>query len=334
MSNHHKLLDRIRIFIIFIFAVYIALSYIGAVIYFIFQPDQSRIELFKTLFELSLWLTIPATACLLLLKSWRLMTASLILVMIFAYLYVPLFLPRNPSYDENLQQIKIMTFNTRGTVDGLTETILSSGADIVAFQELSMDASDMLSSISGTYPFQALHPQDKYNIGQGIISRYPIQSDEYWEYSDVPHTLGHQRVEVEFNQTQIAIYNTHPWPPLAWETGFNDESHRVVLNDITERTFAEDMPLLLVGDFNMTSVFEEYATLNTRFTDTFYVAGDGLGYTYPNEKYRPLSRIIRLDYIWHNEYFQSVESTVLNQKGTSDHSPVVSIVALKNRQDE
>jgi endonuclease/exonuclease/phosphatase (EEP) superfamily protein YafD len=329
-----QVLGKMRVFLLALLAIYVGLSYIGAFIYFVIESDTSRIELFKAVFELSLWITIPIAIILVLLKSWRLMLASLILVVIFAYLYVPLLLPRNPSYDDDLQQLKVMTFNTRGTVDELVSTILSSEADVVALQELSKSGSEALNAISGTYPFQALHPQDEYNVGQGIISRYPIQSDNYWEYPDLPHTLGHQRVEIVFNETAIAIYNTHPWPPLAWDTGFNDESHRVVMNDITQRTFAEDMPLLLVGDFNMTSVFEEYERLNTRFTDTFRVAGDGVGYTYPDDKYRPLSRLLRLDYIWHNEYFETVESTVLNHKGESDHAPVVSIVALKNSQND
>ncbi|MGB7340295.1 MAG: endonuclease/exonuclease/phosphatase family protein [Phototrophicaceae bacterium] len=332
-TSRQTILARIRQFFLALFAIYFALSLIGAVIYFFLEPNVSRIELFKLLFGLSLWLSIPLTIILIILRAWRLMIGSLILVGLFILLYTPLLIPRNPSIDADMPQLKIMTFNTLGTSEGLTDAILSADADVVAIQELSQDGSTMLRQLDNVYPFQALHPQADPNTGQGILSRYPIEVDDYWEYPDVPYTLGHQRVEVDMNGERIVIYNTHPWPPLAWNTGYNDESHRVVINDIADRVFGEELPVILAGDFNMTSVFEEYDLLSTQLIDSFLVAGDGIGYTFPNNKFQPLPRILRLDYIWHTDHFQSVDSTVWQDHGQSDHSPVVSTLILIKATD-
>lgn len=291
-------------------------------------PDTSAIELAKTLFELGLWFAVPVFLLVMVLRARRLALVMLIVVMAFAVTYVPGFLPRSPEVDSDAPRLTVMTFNTKMTSEGLVEAILIADADVVALQELSLAGASVLVDLEDEYPYQALHAQPVPYKGQGILSRFPIEADEYWEYPEVPFTLGHQRVEVTFNEQIIVIYNTHPWPPLGWESGYNDESHHVVLEDIAERTFAEELPLILAGDFNMTDNFGEYDLLASQFTDSFLHAGDGIGYTYPNYKYEPLPSFLRLDYIWHSNQFESVESHVQQQNGGSDHSPVITVLAL------
>jgi len=321
---------RLRQLILAICAIYIGFSLFGAVVYFGVQPNISRIELSKLLFELSLWGAIPVFLVLLILRAWRLALASLIIVGVFAFVYLPYLIPRNPAVTPTDTTLRIMTFNTLATARDLATIIEDADPDIVALQELSPDGTFALRNLDDIYPYRALQPVADPTTGQGILSKYPIISDEFWTYPDLPNTLGHQRIEVDVDGQTVVIYNTHPWPPLAWQTGFNDESHRVALNDVAQRSFDEDedTPIILVGDFNMTPVFEEYALLNSRYTDSFRVAGDGLGYTFPNNKFRSLPRLLRLDYIWHSDHFQSIESTVWHNPGESDHSPVVSTLML------
>lgn len=323
-----RILHRLRQFVLAILAIYIGFSLLSAVVYFALQPNMSRVELFKMLYELSLWFAVPVLISLIILRTWRLVLGSIILVGIFLLIYLPYLVPRNPVFPNDAPQVRIMTFNTLATSDELANAIRSADADIVGLQELSQAGAEVVESLEDIYPYQALHPQPDENEGQGILSRYPITADDYWTYPDLAHTLGHQRVEIDVDGTTIVMYNTHPWPPLAFKTGFNDESHRVALADITERVFDETLPLILVGDFNMTPVFEEYERLNTRLTDTFKASGDGTGYTFPNHKYAPLPKLLRLDYVWVSEEFHPIESIVRNYNGESDHSPVVSTVAF------
>ncbi len=308
--------------------IYLLFMSVGFLIYVAIEPNESSIELLKTIFELALWLSVPVLLGLLFLRTKRLIAIGLVFVAIFAFVYIPKIIPRSPEFSPDVPQITVMTFNLKATAEGIAPLIRDIDTDVVALQELSIEGAQAVETLQDIYPYQALHPQQDPNEGQGVISRYPIEADEYWEYDNVPHTLGHQRVEIDFDGNIIVLYNTHPWPPLAWETGYNDESHRVVLQDIVQRTLTENLPLILLGDFNMTDSFKEYDLVATHYTDSFQVAGDGLGYTFPNYKFAPFPRLLRLDYVWHSDHFQSQFVTVLDHNTQSDHSPVVAQLGL------
>ena len=324
----NKIMKWARRVVLAICLIYLTLIVLGWLIYIIVDPNNSSIELLKTVFELGLWLAIPVCVILLILRSWRLAIASIVPILIFIIIYVPQLTPRSPEFIPDAPQLTVMTFNLKITSEGIVDAIRSADADIVAVQELSQEGAEVLSELADIYPYQSLHPQLIDFKGQGILSRYPILDDVYWEYPDVSHTLGHQRVEVEFNDSRIVIYNVHPWPPLAWESGYNDESHRIVVEDIARRTFAEELPLILVGDFNMTDNFEEYELLASNFVDSYREAGNGIGYTFPAIRYAPLPSLLRLDYVWHSHHFQSVDAVVWHDHAESDHSPVVATIAF------
>ena len=323
-----KTMTKIRGIVFILCSLYLLLWFVGSLVYLLIDPNTSFVELLKTIYALGLWFAVPILVIVLLLRTWRLSLVALFMVIMFGVIYMPYLLPRNPVVDEDMPQLTVMTFNLKATSDGIAEVVRNADVDIVGVQELSIEGAENLRQLEDIYPYQALHPQEDPNIGQGILSRYPIEASTYWEYPDLPHTLGHQRVEVDFQGMIIVVYNTHPWPPLAWESGYDDESHRIVLQDIARRTFAEDLPVILVGDFNMTDSFEEYDLFASRFVDSYRAAGNGIGYTFPNNKYKPLPSILRLDYIWHSENFESVQAEVWDNHAQSDHSPVIATLAL------
>ncbi len=315
--------------------LYLSLMLIGFGFYFFVTVNRSFVDLIKTIFVLCLWLSLPVLLLTLGLRAWPLVAVAGLMFAVFVWIYHPYLLPRNPDVPADLPRLTLMTFNIKATSEGLLDAIRSADADIVALQELNMEAAQTVEALLSLYPYQRLHPQSEDEFkGQGIISRFPILEDDYWEYPDVPFTLGHQRVEVEFEGARIIIYNTHPWPPLVWESGYDDESHRLVMEDILRRTDGEDGPLLILGDFNMTDHFSEYHQLRERYTDSYRVAGDGMGYTYPNFRFRPFPSLLRLDYIWHNADFITVDSVVWPEHGASDHSPVRSVLAFNPRSDD
>lgn len=300
----------------------------GGAFYFTFKPNISILEMFRSIYELTLWISLPILVAVMVLNEWYLLPFAGVVMLIFIGIYTPYLIPRQPKINHDMPQIRVMTFNLNMTSKGIVDAIRSTHADVVTLQELSQDSAATVQQLSDIYPYMALHPQKVDYVGQGILSKYPILKDEYWEYPEVENTLGHQRVEIDFNGMSIVIYNTHPWPPLEWETGYDDASHRIVLENIAQRTFAEELPLILAGDFNMTPNFEEYDLFASQFTDSYWVAGDGLGFTYPTHT-KLIPSFFRLDYIWHSKHFQSVSAQVWHNHGESDHAPVVSTLALK-----
>lgn len=323
-----KLWGWVRYVLIALIGVYALLMLIGIAFIVLVNADRSILEFSATIFKYGLWLAVPLLIIALLLRARRLSIVMGIVAVAFAVFYIPYFTPNPAEVGDDAPRIDVLTFNTQMTWDGLNDVILSVDADIVALQELSLEGATTVALLQEDYPYQALHPQAVPSKGQGIISRYPILTDEYWEYPDLPHTLGHQRVEIDYEGTTITVYNTHPWPPAAFKTGFNDESHRVAVRDVVERAIQDEGPLLLVGDFNMSNEFSEYDLVAEHFTDSFRVAGFGAGYTYPNLRLEPFPPVIRLDYIWHTGHFATLASEVWADHGLSDHSPVWSRLAL------
>jgi vancomycin resistance protein VanJ len=311
--------------ILVIIAIYASVILVGFGVKVFVPPDSSAIELIKLVTEIALWLAVPLFLLALILRGYRIALLVGLVVVAFVITFAP-YLPRSPQLPAGDGiELRVMTFNSKATVQGLTTAVQVSDADVIAVQELSPEGAEALATLTDDYPYQALHPQpDNPNAGQGVLSRHPIVADEYWEYPDVPHTLGHQRVEVELDDDQIiALYNTHPWPPLGWSTGYNDESHRVVMQDIIRRIEAEALPTLLMGDMNMTDIFGEYQQLSEQLTDSYLEAGDGIGYTFPYNAMGLVPPLLRLDYIWHDDHFASVSAQVQDENGVSDHAPVV-----------
>ena len=308
---------------------YVVLILLGSLVIVGVNANILVIELIKTLTELALWLAIPFLVLAVLVTAWRAAIFALIAVVLFAVFYLP-YLPRNPQVPAG-EQLRLMTFNTQMTDNNLLDIFDKADAEVVALQELSQDGAAVLeNNLQEEYPYQALHAQETGKLGIGVLSRYPITNDEYWEYADLPHTTGHQRVEIDFAGESIVIYNTHPWPPIQYSLAITDTSHRVALMRVMERAFAETNPVVFVGDLNMTDEFAEYDMLAARFTDSYLQAGDGLGYTFPNNKTKVLPSLLRLDYIFHTHEFQSIDSDVLEPANATDHSPVVSTLVWIN----
>lgn len=302
---------------------YAVLMIIGGVFLVAVDVNHLAVDLIKTFTMLGLWLAIPMLLFALFVTDWQAATLALIPVLLFAVYYLP-YMPRNPEVPAG-QPLSVMTFNTQMNDSELLDLIGRVDADVIALQEVSAAGASVLeNNLQDEYPYQALHPQETDYLGQGILSRYPIVSDEYWQYTDLPETTGHQRVEIDFSGESIVIYNVHPWPPAGYSFEFNDPSHRIPMLRIMERAFAETNPMLIVGDMNMMDEFAEYDMLAARLTDSYMQAGDGVGYTFPNISLAPLPAMLRLDYIFHTDDFESVDSSIVEAGDASDHAAVLS----------
>lgn len=251
-------------------------------------------------------------------------------------------LDRRPGAPPNAPQISIMTYNllTRDyDIDVVIERISAADADVVSLQELSVEVVAVLErELAQQYPHQALHGQDgRYNYfrGQGILSKYPIIEDEYWQFEDLPESHGQQRALIAYDDTNIVIYNVHPWPPFEWFSaggiGFPahvEYAHHAAIERLIDRATAEDAPVILLGDMNLSPYFSEYDDLTTHFIDSFGMVGRGAGYTYPACGFGPFGALIRLDYIFHSVEWLSLEAQVLEGCHPSDHHPVMARLAL------
>jgi vancomycin resistance protein VanJ len=264
-------------------------------------------------------------------SRWRWLLIALLLPILVAFfiLYGEMLLPvQHSAATGHGSELSVVTYNML-SIDSEPERVVNViqqlDADIVGLLELGPDHAQLIDeTLADEYPYRALHPSLPYN-GIGVLSRYPIRDD--LTFSPLPDSMGFQRVVVDLNGTSIVVYVAHPRPgynifsPLTYNNTIRDQEIRILIDEYLDH---ETGPLLVIGDFNMPDLSDAYGWMDRRWTDAFREAGHGLGFTFP----APL-RFVRIDYIWHDEYFVAKNAEVGDDNGTSDHHPVLARLILK-----
>lgn len=289
----------------------------------------------KTVLHLLLLVALLLLPIVLFMRRMWLALVLLPAVIAFFFSYGPYLIPRTEDVPAALPTLRLMTFNietpTEDEVATLVQIIDTADADIVALQELSPAAATAFEAQLGEeYPYRSLHPVEAY-AGQGVLSRFPIQEDEYFRYEGLPGSLGHQRVVLTIDEQPVVLYNVHPVPPVTYKQYLNAAPHRKAIRRLIEEIDTEEVPLLLAGDFNMTDHFHGYRELAAQYTDAYREVGEvGLGFTFPNKDQVPLPAFLRLDYIFYDSPFMGIRSEVWPNSGSSDHAPVIADLALND----
>lgn len=302
------------------------------------NTDIGLVELLKsglvfTLLPAAIFLLIA----LLLRKRW-LLALLIPAVVASGWYYGRYFVSTPVSVPQDAPQFSVMTFNTFTVrtdeeIAPILAIIRETNPDIIALQELQHQGAAILAAaLAETYPHQALHWDETIsNRGQGVFSKFPITADEFWRFEALPFSHGQQRVTLEIDGTAVALYNAHPWPSFERYGGTTldpnspqDQSHRGAVLGILERANAETMPVLLVGDLNLTDQFVEYDLITERYVDSYLYAGHDLGFTL---KFGPIS-LFRVDHVFYSRAFVSLDARVLGVTTPSDHFPVLVTLAL------
>jgi vancomycin resistance protein VanJ len=307
------------------------------------------VALFNTFLHL---LLMPATLFLvlaLIARRWIVALMLLPTVAFFLISYGPRFLPHQISAQGSsgtTNRLKVLTYNLhaeQNNLDGIIQIIRNSNADIINLQEVSKAAASRFSSeLISEYPYQAAYPQGYANAGQAILSRFQIQTSEYWRSNWPPDALGHERAVISFGGEAIIIYNTHPLRPIMDGLSFDDTPRNEEIQDVLNRAAQETSPVLIMGDFNMSDQTEDYLLITRTYQDTYREVGWGMGPTFPDSdpntastnvfgKINTLPLLLRLDYIFHSQQFVAVASHVWPTSGGSDHHPVYAeLVVITN----
>ncbi|GAB4512206.1 MAG: hypothetical protein OHK0046_11370 [Anaerolineae bacterium] len=307
-----------------------ALSVLGFLLLrIVIDHDVTLIALFNEFIHvlmLPAWVLLPFV---LVLRWWGLAGLLAPIVLTFTVWYGGMFLPKDqlpiPPDALTLVSYNLAAAYTPDQVEAVAEVILAIDADIVALQELSVNAAEVLADrLGAVYPEQALHPVQELGIyGQGMFSRYPISEDTFWRTG-----LGHQRAVVTVGEQPIVIYNIHAaFPFVRGGLVIRREDAQYVLALAAEDT----QPVLVVGDFNTTQRSADYRRMRAAFDDAFLQVGQGFGFTY-----RALGRVplARIDYVFHDDTFQPLRARVWPESAGSDHHPLVVTLALTRTAEQ
>ncbi len=232
--------------------------------------------------------------------------------------------------------VSVLTFNLQGqrirTVR-LLQLIRELKPDVLCFQELTEPvAAALTEALHAQYPHEQVMTQGITIHGAGIYSRFPLVDCEA-----LAGDHGHLRAIVVVDEGQaFALYNVHPPPPggLRNRRGFQPSLRRGEVDAILTRAVREILPVVLVGDFNLTDRTADYRQLTAHYTDAFFAAGRGPRATFPDLGgiVRPLGGSwfggLRLDYVFHSPQIQAVSVRVIADAAGSDHRPVFALLAL------
>jgi vancomycin resistance protein VanJ len=277
---------------------------------------------------------VPAIPLLLLglaIRRWRMVAFTAPAAVVFLVLYGAYLLPKVPPVatpDDSV--VRLMTYNVlAGQEDaaGVARNILEAAPEVVVMQELDSGKAGALEDmLAEVYPHQAVRTNGQSVVGRGVFSRLPL-SDVVW--APDPAQPVFVRFSVNIDGEPIAIYNTHLAVPGNGPRG-NAAQRSRTLDQLLAQASAEEIPVVLMGDFNMADRSLDYARLvDAGYTDAYRVAGAGLGPTFPyfGEKapwlFRLAPPLLRIDYVWLGPELSALAAHVMPDTGGSDHYPLV-----------
>ncbi|MFF2116209.1 endonuclease/exonuclease/phosphatase family protein [Kitasatospora sp. NPDC058184] len=196
-------------------------------------------------------------------------------------------------------------------VPGTVRTLVDSGAQIVALQELA--GKQLRSYETG---LAAAYPHHTVEGTVGLWSKYPIG-----DVTPVDLKIGWTRAfraEVTTPQGPVAVYVAHlPSVRLKAEGGFTVNQRDVSAQALGDAIQAEPLKkVLLLGDLNGTMNDRSLAPVTSQMRSAQGAAGDGFGFSWPAAF--PMARI---DQIMSKGGLKPVDSRTLPRDG-SDHLPV------------
>ena len=295
-----------------------------------------------TLNGLAFYLFLPLPLVLAL-SLWRrsppLIGGSLAAVAAFALIWGGLFWP-DARPEPGGPVLTVMTYNVLGPNPdpaGVIEALQASDADVIALLEVSpLIAAAIEGELTEAYPYQRLAPQGD-TTGSAVISRLPFESLDI--HMDDPEWIGPPMlVEVDFSGTPFVLVIAHSASGSAFITARERQAR--LISDYVAR---QDLPVIVMGDFNALDTNESYGVLTEHMYDAWREAGNGLGNTFPGASRddSPGSKrpnvfgvdlpkwLIRIDYVFCSYDWQPIEARIGPWDGKSDHRPVIAEVALR-----
>lgn len=208
----------------------------------------------------------------------------------------------------------------------VAEVVSTFDADLLALSEYEVELAGPLETVlEEEYPYSAAY---RYVTDAALFSRYPIVAQRVIHLGEMRSPL--LRAVVNVDGVFITVYVVHLTSPLM--TGpariYDATERNQELALVQQALASETGPLLVMGDFNFADQSEAYRILDDQLADTFREAGQGMGFTFPNQS-RFMPPLVRLDYIWHSDHFITNSAAVLDDARASDHRPVMANLTIK-----
>ncbi len=257
-----------------------------------------------------------------------LMTLLLFPTVIIVANYAPLFWSRPGTSDPAVREFRVLSYNTWSknfdTVR-IAGVVKAQKPDILFLQEVKPDIFESLKKhLQNLYDGHPVYFAYEPQLLLAVVSRYPADS------SNVLKGKGRvQKVVLSSPSGPISVFNVHMLRRGGWSARY-----RKVASLLREDIILETGPVILAGDFNTTDQAETYKHISKVLKNAHWEAGYGFGFSFPSSVIKvfglvSVPSLIRIDHIFFNNHFWSIQAGTIKDSGGSDHFPVMAVLGLK-----
>jgi endonuclease/exonuclease/phosphatase (EEP) superfamily protein YafD len=170
----------------------------------------------------------------------------------------------------------------------------------------------------------------------GLLSRHPVLQSEWSQPNGGGRSFLHALLD--WHGHPVHFFAVHSPPPgIRWFADsipiglVNDQLEGTIMS-VVEKVDSTDGSKIVAGDLNTSDQTLAYARLTQVLSDSYREAGQGFGFTFPNNL--SLNRMhipgpfVRLDYIFHSGDWMTLQASV-NCEQSSDHCYLVAQLAPK-----
>lgn len=226
-----------------------------------------------------------------------------------------------------VRELRVATYNILAGKHGLDDVaaaIRSFDADLVALQEVDsrtrrsgrVDQPQVIAQALGMEVGFVEHRRfDGGRIGVALLSRHPLANVERVALPGGVLAALHADVTIAGRVVPVFVVHLHPTDPrdsLAQQRSM-DATRRREAEAVLLLATSQDVPTIVLGDFNARSNSPEYAAFADHFTDACPDSGATWPASFP---------LVRIDYVWTSDTLVRLDCPRF-EPSTSDHRPVV-----------
>lgn len=260
-------------------------------------------------------LMIPLVIVLLIQRQFKYALLPLFVMVINAAFIVPLyFSPSQPAAGSTrIRAISANVYTANENYEQFIEFVKHENPDFFLVMEVNDRWMQRLHVFDEDYPFSISRPRPD-NFGIAFFSRVPVTDSRIIQLADsqVPTLV----VTLRIDDQPLRVIGTHPLPPVSTDYAGRRNRQIAALGDLVAET---PEPLVVLGDFNMTSWSPHFQDLLGRTGLKDSRKGFGVQPTWPQQSpwmFIPIDHaLVSAEISVHNRY--------VGEKIGSDHRPIV-----------
>jgi endonuclease/exonuclease/phosphatase family metal-dependent hydrolase len=271
-------------------------------------------------------------------QMWLLRWSLLMCGAIFCIRFMPTLVSFPTLETPDVASISVMTWNTlfrNDEIRDFQQVLADAPTSVIALQELSPKQAQTIvrdQHIVQRYPYQILRP-DTGARGMALLSMYPILE----QGTSFDPNMIWARVRLDDSRT-VVIMNTHPPasriraignPPLVLGYDPSERDRQIMgVRKLVAPLLAQNEPVLLVGDFNVTEREPAYDDLTAGLQDAQRAVGWGAGNSWrrwPSWSFG----LLRIDYLLSNKRVTPLRTSTDCTPRGSDHCIVTGVFEVQ-----